>query len=291
MNKRDARIGFLFASPYLIGFCLFMAYPMIASFCYAFTSFSVLRPPKYIGLDNFRELLVDKVFFQSLGNTLIYVIASVPLGAVTAIILALLLNAKVKGMAFYRTIFFLPSLLPMVASATLFQWIFNGDYGILNAVLKLVNIEGPNWMANPAWTKPTLVILAMWGCGQAMVIYLAGLQDVPVSLYEAAELDGAKAWAQTRHVTLPMISPVILFNVVMSMIGAVQVFAVPYVMYGGGGPGRSAYMFGVYVYETAMQDQRMGYASAMGWVMFAITLTLSLVSIKLSDRHVHYEGA
>jgi multiple sugar transport system permease protein len=289
-ERRDARIGMLFALPWILGFTVFLLYPLVSSLFYSFTSYSILKPPRWVGLDNYQELTQDGVFLTTLKNTLLYAVGAVPLSTVTAIGLAMLLNTKVKGMALYRTMFFLPSLVPMVALGTLFLWVFNGDYGLLNAAMRGVGVSPPNWLGDPAWAKWTLVVIAMWGCGQAMIIYLAGLQDVPVSLYEAAELDGAKAWAKTKNVTLPMLSPVILFNVVMGIIGSLQVFAVPYVMFPGGAPARSTYFFTSYLYDNAFQYQRMGYASAMGWVLFVITLILTLVSLKLSERHVHYEG-
>jgi multiple sugar transport system permease protein len=288
--KREARIGLLFASPWILGFLIFLSYPLLASFFYSFTSFSVLRPPRWIGLENYSELIHDEVFVTVLKNTIFYALGAVPLGTVVAIGLAMLLNTKVRGMAFYRTIFFLPTLVPMVALGTLFSWVFNGDYGIAPALLKAGHLPSPNWMTDPAWAKWTLILISVWGCGQAMVIYLAGLQDVPVALYEAAELDGARLWSKTRNVTLPMISPVILFNVVMGIIGAIQIFAVPYVMFPNGAPSRSTYFFTSYLFDNAMSYQRMGYASAMGWVMFVITVGLTLAALRLSERHVHYEG-
>lgn len=288
-QRRDAWVGWLFAAPWVVGFTLLMVYPLVSSLVASFTNYSILRQPKFIGVDNYVELSKDTVFHQSLANTLLYALGAVPLGTVLAIALALLLNAKVKGMPVYRTLLFLPTLVPMVAQATLFLWVFNGDYGILNALLRKFGMNPPNWLGEPMWAKWTLVLIAVWGCGNAMVIYLAGLQNVPPTLYEAAELDGAKAWAKTRHVTLPMLSPVILFNVVMGIIGSIQVFAVPQVMFPGGAPARSTYMFAMYLYDNAFQFQRMGYASAMGWIMFLIILGLTLVSLRLSDRHVHYE--
>lgn len=288
--RKDARVGLLFAMPWIFGFLIFTAYPVIASFYYSFTNYSVLRPPSGVGLANYRELAGDEVFRKSLANTFLYAIGAVPLSAVVAIGLAMLLNQKVKGMAVYRTMFFLPSLVPMVALGTLFLWVFNGDYGLLNSAFRGIGVSPPNWLGDPAWSKWTLVLIAMWGCGQAMIIYLAGLQDVPVSLYEASDLDGASAWAKTRNITLPMLSPVILFNLIMGVIGSVQTFAIPQVMFPGGAPARSAYMFAMYLYDNAFQNQRMGYASAMGWVMFVIILALTLVSLKLSEKHVHYEG-
>lgn len=291
--NRESRFGVLFASPWILGFLVLMAYPILASLYYSFTNFSVLRPPKWIGLSNYQELAGDEVFVTTLKNTAIYVAVSVPLGTVVAIALAMLLNSKVRGMAAYRTMFFLPTLVPLVAQATIFKWVFNGEYGIVNAglhgALQKVHLPDPNWLGDPTWAKITLILIAVWGCGQAMIIYLAGLQDVPTSLYEAADLDGARSWAKTRHITLPMISPVILFNVIMAIIGSVQVFAIPQVIFPGGAPARSTYMFAMYLFDNAFQYQRMGYASAMGWVMFVIILVLTLVALRLSDRHVHYE--
>ena len=288
-TRRDARIGILFAMPWIFGFLIFLVYPILASLLYSFTNFSVLREPKMVGISNYRELAGDDVFLTTLKNTLMYVVGAVPLGTVVAIGLAMLLNTKVKGMALYRTLFFLPSLVPMVALGTLFLWVFNGDYGLLNNALRGVGLSPPNWLSDPLWAKWTLILISTWGSGQAMVIYLAALQDVPISLYEAAEIDGAKLWAKTRNVTLPMISPVILFNVLMGIIGSLQVFAVPYVMFPDGQPARSTYFFASYLYDNAFRFQRMGYASAIGWVMFVITLALTLIALKVSDKHVHYE--
>jgi multiple sugar transport system permease protein len=289
MKKREGWIGALFALPWIFGFLIFLAYPLIFSLYTSLTSYSVLRSPKWIGGDNYSELAQDGVFWNSLANTMLYAVGAVPLGTVAAILLALLLNSKVRGMPVYRTLLFLPTLVPMVAQATLFLWVFNGDYGLLNNALRGMGISPPNWLGDPNWAKWTLVMIAVWGCGHAMIIYLAGLQNVPSALYEAADLDGAKSWAKFRHVTIPMISPVILFNVITGMIGAIQVFAVPQVMFPGGAPARSTYMFSMYLYDNAFLFQRMGYASAMGWVMFVIILGLTLVALKISDRHVHYE--
>jgi multiple sugar transport system permease protein len=288
--KSEARIAYLFAMPWILGFLTFLLYPVMASFFYSFTDFSVLRPPRFIGLENYKEMVQDEVFWMTIRNTFTYVVAAVPLSATVAIILAMLLNTKVKGLAFYRTLFYVPSLVPMVALGILWLWIFNGEHGLLNMSLEKLGMSNPpNWLGDPAWSKSTLMLISMWGCGQAMVIYLAGLQNVPVSLYEAADLDGAKLGKKIWNVTLPMLSPVILFNVVMGIIGALQVFAVPYVMFPGGAPARSTYFIASYLFDNAFQYQRMGYASAVGWVMFIITLVLTLLALKLSDRHVHYE--
>lgn len=282
-----------------------MIYPLIMSMYFSLTDYAVLKRPSYIGFANYAELAKDDVFKQALGNTFLYAIAAVPLGTVVAIGLALLLNTKVKGMAFYRTMFYVPSLVPQIALGVLWFWIFNGEYGLLNTFLKpfleqlnhllaLVHagpVPAPNWLGEPLWAKSTLVIIAMWGAGNAMVIYLAGLQDIPVSLYEAAEIDGAKTWQKTLRVTIPMLSPVILFNVIMGIIGSMQVFAVPYLMFPGGAPARANNYVAMYLYDNAFRFSRMGYASAMGWVMFVIVLTLTLVALKISNKYVHYEGS
>ncbi len=289
--KKDGAVGWLFAAPWVIGFLTFMLYPVLASLYYSLTDFTVLTNPTFIGASNYVELAGDSVFKLTLANTFLYAIGAVPLGTVTAIILALLLNSKVKGLAFYRTLFFVPSLVPMVVLAVLWLWIFNGEYGLLNSVLRAAKLSNPpNWLGEPVWAKLTLILIAMWGSGHAMVIYLAGLQDIPQSLYEAAEIDGAKSWAKTVKVTLPMLSPVILFNAIMGVIGSLQVFAVPYIMFPGGSPARANYYVTTYLFDNAFRFQRMGYASAMGWVMFLITLTLTLTALKVSKKYVHYEG-
>ena len=269
---------------------VFLLYPLLASIYYSFCEYSVLKPPIFVGFENYTDLMQDEVFWKVVGNTAIYAVISLPIGMVVALSLALLLNSKVKGMAFYRTIFFLPSLVPMVSLAVLWLWLLNGEHGILNEVLKMVGIKGPNWLGDPVWSKPALVVLGAWGAGNAMLIYLASLQDVPTSLLEAAELDGANSWQKTRNVTIPMISPVILFNMIMGIIGTLQVFAVPYVMFPDGSPARSTYFYSMYLFDNAFKFNKMGYASAMGWIMFVIILVLTTTALRFSEKHVHYGG-
>lgn len=285
----ETRTALLFALPWFIGFTVFLAYPLLSSIYYSFCDYSVLRPPVWIGADNYRDLMRDEVFWKSLKNTLFYAAFALPLSAIVALTLALLLNSKVRGMTLYRTIFFIPSLVPMVSLAVLWLWVFNGEHGLINMLLaKFLGIKGPNWLSDPDWSKPALIIMSMWGAGNAMVIYLAGLQDVPQSLYEAADLDGADWWSKTRHVTLPTISPVILFNIIMGIIGSLQVFAVPYVMFPGGAPARSTYFYTMYLFDNAFIYQKMGYACAMGWIMFLIVLVLTMAALKFSEKRVHY---
>jgi len=287
-EKQRLKWGLLFISPWLVGLSVFTLYPIAASLYYSLCDYSVLQPAYFIGLGNYQDLFTDEVFWITLKNTFIYAILALPLGLMVAFSMALLLNTGVRGMAFYRTIYFLPSLVPAVAAAILWLWIFNGEYGILNYVLSWFGIRGPGWLSDPTWSKPALVVLSLWGVGNAIVIYLAGLQDVPQHLYEAADIDGASWFQKIWNVTIPMVSPVILFNLIMGIIGTFQIFALPYIMLPGGQPARSAYFYTVYLYDNAFPYLQMGYASAMAWVMFVIILVLTLVALKLAERHVHY---
>ena len=280
----------LFVSPWLVGFGVFLLYPLLASLYYSFCDYSVLKDPVWIGGANYRELWADELFWTTLVNTATYAALALPLTMLVAVALAMLLNSKVRGLAFYRTIFFLPSLVPMVSLAVLWLWMFNSEHGLVNQTLRAVGLPAPNWLTDPNVSKLALVLMGVWGVGNAMIIVLAGLQDVPQTLYEAAELDGANGWRKTRHVTLPMISPVLLFNGIMGIIGTLQIFTVPYVMFPNGAPARSTYFYTTYLYDNAFKYHKMGYASAMGWIMFVLILVLTLVSIKITDKHVHYEG-
>jgi multiple sugar transport system permease protein len=285
-----SRNGYLFAMPWFIGFGVFLAYPIVASVYFSFTEYSVLKPPIWVGTQNYEALLSDEVFYKTLGNTLIFAALFVPLATVVAFGLALLLNTKVRFMALYRTVFFVPSLVPVVSLVILWMWLFNGEHGLINLVLGSVGITGPPWLTDVAWSKPAIVMMSLWGVGNAMVIYLAGLQGVPQSLYEAADLDGASAWHKTRNVTIPLVSPVILFNVVMGIINSLQVFTQPYVMSEDGAPSRSIYFYSMYLFDNAFKYHKMGYASAMAWIMFLVIFLLTLLALKAAEKRVHYEG-
>jgi multiple sugar transport system permease protein len=287
-RRVESRNGIIFALPWFIGFLLFLAWPLLASLYYSFTDFSVLKAPVWIGFSNYLELFQDDVFWKAVANTFVYAVIALPAGVVFSVGLALLLNAKVKGLALYRTIFFIPSIVPPVSLAVLWLFLFRGEDGLVNVALSSLGIPGPNWLASASWTKPALVLMSLWGVGNAVVIYLAGLQNVPQALYEASDLDGASGWQKTWNVTLPMISPVIQFNMVMGLIGTFQVFTVPYVMLPGGGIDRSALFYAMYLFDNAFVYQRMGYASAMGWIMFLIIFVLTMAFIKISDKKVHY---
>jgi multiple sugar transport system permease protein len=204
--------------------------------------------------------------------------------------LALLLNTKVRFMPFYRTVFFVPSLVPVVSLVILWMWLFNGEHGLINVGLGWFGVTGPNWLGDPTWSKPAIVFMSLWGVGNAMIIYLAGLQEVPSQLYEAADLDGATAWQKTRNVTIPLVSPVILFNVVMGIIHSMQIFTQPYVLSEDGSPSRSIYFYSMYLFDNAFKYHKMGYASAMAWIMFLVIFGLTLMALKFADKRVHYEG-
>jgi multiple sugar transport system permease protein len=280
----------MFALPWFVGLSVFMAYPVCASVYFSFCEYSVLKAPIWVGTENYSDLFHDEVFWTTIKNTALYAVVALPFGVLLGIALAMMLNSKVRGLTFYRTIFFLPSLMPQVPLAVLWLWVFNGKDGVLNEFLRILHIHGPNWLSDPTWSKPALVLLSLWGVGNAVIIYLAGLQDVPQALLEAAELDGASTWAKTRHVTLPMLSPVILFNVIMGLIGTLQIFAVPYVMFPGGSPARSTYFYTMYLFDNAFRYNKMGYACAMGWIMFIAILLLTLLALKVSEKHVYYGG-
>jgi multiple sugar transport system permease protein len=290
-SRKEGLTGWLFASPWVIGFGVFMLYPLLASLYFAFCDYSVLKAPVFTGLENFKDLFHDDVFWLVLKNTAFFTVIFLPLGLILSLGMAMLLNAKVKGLAFYRTIFYLPSLMPLVATAVLFLTLFNSDSGLINHALKSMHLPAPDWLSSPLWSKPSIVLLSMWGVGNTMIIYLASLQEVPQSLYEAAELDGAKAWAKTLNVTLPMISPVILFNLVIGIINSVQIFTLPYVMFPGGAPARSTYFYTSYLYDNAFVYHKMGYACAMGWILFIIIFVLTLLSFRASNKHVYYGGS
>lgn len=289
-QKRNLVKGLLFTSPWLIGISIFILYPFLASLYYSFCYYSVLQPPKFIGLFNYKDLLSDPIFWKALGNTFYYVAFMIPLGFVVSLGLAILLNTKVRGMAFYRMIFFIPSLVPMVAGSILWMWIFNGEYGLLNNFLSNIGVPNPpNWLMDVRFAKPAIIIMSLWGLGQMIIVYLAGLQEVPASLIESAHLDGANVFGRLIHITIPMVSPVIYFNVIMSVISSFQVFAQPYIMTAGG-PQRSTTFYTLYLYETAFVDLRMGYASAMAWILFIIILALTLLVTRASREKVYYRG-
>ncbi len=292
MQKFALRDGLVFASPYIIGFFGFTLYPIIASLYYSFTKYTVLAPPKWVGLLNYKRMFFspeDALYRYSMYNTLYYSAFAIPLGLVVGISIALLLNMKVRGMAIYRTIYYLPSIVPIVASSVLWRWILNPQWGILNAALEKIGIPGPPWIASPEWSKPAIILMSCWAVGGAMVIYLAGLQDIPKELYEAADIDGANSFQKIINITIPMLTPTIFFNLIMGLIGAFQFFAPVYILTQGG-PADSTTLYAFHLYKTAFAYFRMGYASAMAWILFLLIAFFTLILFKTSARWVYYGG-
>lgn len=282
---------YLFISPWLIGFLVFSLGPIIASLFFSFTIYDVVNPSRWHGLENYKGLFADRLFWQSLKVTTIYSVGSVTLGIVASLAIALLLNRDIKGLAWFRTIFYLPSVISGVAVALLWMWIFNPDFGILNSFLWMIfRIRGPAWIYSEQWVLPSLILMSLWGIGGGIIIYLASLQGIPTELYEAAELDGAGAWRKIRNITLPMMSPVIFFQLIMGIIGSFQVFTQAYVMTDGG-PHYGSLFYVFYLYQNAFEFFRMGYASALAWVLFLILLALTLLMFRLASLWVYYEGA
>lgn len=281
----------IFMSPWIIGFCWLQLYPIVSSIYYSFTSYNIMQPPVFVGLANFHALFTqDSLFRLSLLHTAVFTLFSVPLDLLVALFFALLLNLNIPGRAFFRSAFYFPSIIPSVATAILWIMLFNGQGGLVNVALGVLGINPIPWLTSPDWAMPSLILLSLWGIGPTTVIFLAGLQDVPRALYEAAQIDGAGVLALVRHVTLPMLSPVILFNVVIGMISALQTFALPFILFpNGGGPLNAALMYSVQLYTVAFQQFQMGYAAAMAWILFVIIFVLSLLALRLSRRFVHYD--
>ncbi len=289
--------GYLFIAPWLLGFLLLTVGPMIYSMYLSFTSATLLSPPRWIGIENYQKMFSnDPLFFESFWNTIYYVIFAVPLGLVLSLLLALLLNQKLRGMSIFRTVFFLPSITNMVAVSVLWLWIFNPEFGLLNTALEKFGIVGPLWLQSEAWAKPALILMSLWGIGGGIIIFLSALQGVPQELYEAAELDGATSVRKFFHITIPMISPAIFFSLIMSIIGSFQVFTQAFVMTSSaqpgseGGPNNATLFFVLYLYKKAFQEFKMGYASALAWMLFLVILVFTLMQIRLSKKWVYYEA-
>jgi multiple sugar transport system permease protein len=291
--RREERYGWLFASPWIIGFFLFTLGPMIASFALGFTQYSIASPPQFVGFANYARALTgeDSLFWPSLGRTLLYAVLVVPLSLTGSLLIALLLNQQLRGTAIYRTLFFLPSLVPVVASAVLWIWLLQPEFGAVNWLLGLAGVQGPLWLADARWALPAVMIVALWGSigGSTMIIFLAGLQGVPVELYEAAEIDGARVMQRFFNITLPLISPTIFFNLVIGLIAALKVFAVAFVATKGG-PDYATWFFILHLYQTAFQYVEMGYGSALAWIFFVIVIVLTIINVQMSRRWVYYEG-
>lgn len=294
--KAEHKQGWLFVSPWVIGFVLLTAGPMVYSLYLSFTASSLLSPPQWVGLENYRRMFADPIFYRSLGNTAYYAALGVPLGMILSLGLALLLDAPVRGLGFFRTLFFLPSVTNTVALSILWLWLLNPEFGLINVALTRFGLEGPLWLQDETWAKPALVLMSLWTVGGQMIICLAALQGVPPELKEAAAIDGAGPVRRFFAVTLPLISPALLFNLIMGLVGALQVFTQAFVMTGGvqpgseGGPNQSTLFIVLYIYKKAFQEYDMGYASALAWALFLIITVCTWIAWRVSKSRVHYEG-
>ena len=290
-TRKEALIFYILISPWLIGFLTFVLGPMAASFGFSLTRWDMLTPAKYVGFYNYSKALFnDSLFWQALKVTLLYSLFSVPLSLIVSLGVALLLNQAVRGLALFRTLFYLPSVVSGVAVMVLWMFVFNPQIGLINTVLGYFGIQGPGWIFDPKWALPSLVIMSLWGAiGGKMIIWLAGLNGIPNSLYEAAELDGAGALRKFWHITVPMLTPTIFFNLVMSIIGALQTFGEAYVMTKGG-PMNSTLFYNYYLFVKAFEHFEMGYASALAWYLFIIIMLFTLLVVRSSAAWVYYEG-
>jgi multiple sugar transport system permease protein len=294
VERRELVKGLLFISPAILGFLMFTIYPIIRSFYYSLTDYNVLQAPASVGLDNYSRLIRDRLFVLSLRNTLFMVCIGLPIHLVFDLLMALLLNTKIKGLSFYRTVFYLPSITPIVATAVLWLWIFNAQYGLLNTIFSGLGLRTVGWLTDPRLTKPALIFMGMWYGGNTILIYLAALQDVPSELLEAAELDGAGSWSKVWNVVFAMISPVIFYTLVINLIGYFQYFTEAWVMTAtrdgvAGGPANSLMFYAMYLYQNAFQFFKMGYASAQAWILFLIVLAATIVLFSRSGW-VYYRG-
>jgi multiple sugar transport system permease protein len=290
MRRREAIWAYVLISPWLIGFVIFTLGPMIVSLALSLTDYQIVNTPAFIGLANYVKMFtIDTKFWHSLGVTVTYALIAIPLNLIFGFGLAFLLNQKVPGLPFWRTIFYMPSVIAGVAVAILWGLIFNPRYGILNWALGLIGIHGPGWLTSPDWALPALILMSLWSVGGGMIIYLAGLQSIPTTLYEAAELDGANGWQKLFRVTLPLMTPVIFFNLVIGIIGTFQYFTEAYVLTAGG-PAEATLFYNLYLYRNAFNYLNMGYASALAWILFLIVMILTLLVFRSSAMWVYYEG-
>ncbi len=295
--KGQKKLAIIFMIPWVIGFLAFNLYPILTTIFYSFTKYNLFEAPKWVGLENYSTLFRSKEFYQSLYNTLYYVIFGVGLQLSLALITAIILNMKVKGRSFFRSIYFLPSLMPPVAASLLWVWLLNPKYGLVNAALRFCNLPEPLWLVSAEWAKPAVILMSLWGIGSTMVIYLAGLGDIPTVYYEAVEIDGGGMWSKFRHVTWPMLTPITLFQLISGMIAGFNIFTKTYIIIKAaadngslGGIKNSLLFFAVNIYQEGFSYLRFGYASALAWVMLVIILILTLIILKSSKKWVHYGG-
>ena len=289
-QRQNTIAGLIFTSPFIVGFLIFSLYPIGASLFYSFTSYRILTPPHWIGFGNYQRMLFrDELFWTSLYNSGFFTLLSVPSGLIVSFVLALALNANIRGLSIYRTVFYLPSLVPTVAVAIIWLWLFHTRYGLLNIILQWLGLPRVGWLTSPGMAKPSLAIMGLWLIGPTIIIFLAALQDVPQHLYESAEIDGAYYLQKTIYITIPMVTPVILFNLIMGLIGSFQYFTQVYIMTDGG-PVHATLMYVMYLYKNGFEYVQMGYASALAWVLFLVILLCTVLVLRSSGRWVYYGG-
>ena len=288
-QARDNVAGFLFISPWLIHFFMLILFAMISSLGISFLKTDLLTGYKFVGLRNYQSMFDDELFWKAMTITAYYTFTMVPCGTIMALSIALLLNQDIKGLGFWRMVYYLPSVVSGVAVAILWGWVLNPRFGLLNQGLAMIGIPGPRWMYDEIWAVPGFIMMGLWGAGGAMLLYLAGLQGIPTALYEAAKIDGANAWHRFWHVTIPMLTPTIFFNLLMNIIGSFQVFTQSYIMTSGG-PNNATLTMVLYLYRKGFEDFKFGYASAIAWALFAIILVFTIMVVRTSDAWVYYEG-
>jgi multiple sugar transport system permease protein len=287
--RRNLLLGLVWTSPFLLGTTLFLLIPAAMSLYFSFTEYSLIEPPLFVGLDNYRQMAGDSLFWKVVGNTAVFALGSVLIGTPLAIGVAALIEARARGASFVRAVVFFPTLVPIVAASIGWMWLYSGEHGLVNRVLGAIGLSGRDWLNDPATAMPALIAMSLWFIGSPVIIYGAAMRDVPRALYEAADLDGMGPMTRFLNVTLPMISPAVLFNVVVSIIWSLQVFAVPAIMTRGG-PNEATNVYALYVYRTAFDYGQMGYASALAWVQLLFTLALALVVVLGARRFVHYRN-
>ena len=281
--------GWVFISPFILGFIIWFLIPALIALYLSVNDWNMIRAPEFVGFENFEQLFRDPLLPQALRSTFVYTIISVPLGLTLSFGLAMLLNNSLPGIGIFRTIFYLPSIIPAVASASLWAWMFNTEFGLINVIIRTFGGPKVPWLQSPQWAMPALIIISLWGVGGAMIIFLAGLQGIPDIYYEAAEIDGAGPWAKLRHITLPLMSPVFFFNLVIGFINSFQVFIVGYLVTDGG-PVNSTLFLVLYIYRTAFRSLNMGYAAMLSWVLFFILMGLSFLVFRYIGNRVYYEN-
>jgi multiple sugar transport system permease protein len=289
LSRRRTIIGYVFIMPFILGFFFWFLAPALVAGYLTFHQWNLLSPPRFIGFENIERLFTDPILPQSLKATFVYVFFSVPLGLLFAFFLASLINLKVRGIAIFRTIYYLPTIVPAVASAILWAWMLNTEFGLLNSVVRGLGGAKIAWLQDPGWAMVAFILMSVWAVGGPMIIFLAGLQGIPEVYYEAAEIDGAGAWSKLWRVTLPLMSPIIFFNFVIGMINAFQLFVQAYLITNGG-PQNSTLFLVLYIYRSAFQSQKMGYAATLSWLLFIILMALSFVVFKYLGKRIYYEN-